>query len=246
MSATNPPSERINQLYRLVLRRPATARETDAGLNFIQSAATAPPPKPPEPVVTAWQYGFGAFDAASGRVTNFTALPHFTGDAWQGGPAWPDAKLGWVQLTAEGGHAGDDVAHAAIRRWVAPRAGAVSISGGVRHEETAGDGIRARLVSSRSGLLGEWILHNQKAEAKADAVPVQPGDTLDFLVDIHGTLNSDNFKWSPAIKMVVGTDGEWSAKREFRGPTQPPPPPLSAWEQYAQVLLLSNEFLFVD
>ena len=246
MSATNPPSERINQLYRLVLRRPATARETDAGLNFIQSAATAPPPKPPEPVVTAWQYGFGAFDAASGRVTNFTALPHFTGDAWQGGPAWPDAKLGWVQLTAEGGHAGDDVAHAAISRWVAPRAGAVSISGGVRHEETAGDGIRARLVSSRSGLLGEWILHNQKAEAKADAVPVQPGDTLDFLVDIHGTLNSDNFKWSPAIKMVVGTDGEWSAKREFCGPTQPPPPPLSAWEQYAQVILLSNEFLFVD
>jgi len=33
---------------------------------------------------------------------------YYTGEAWQGGPDWPDAKLGWVQLTAEGGHTGND------------------------------------------------------------------------------------------------------------------------------------------
>ncbi len=54
------------------------------------------------------------------RVTGFTALPHFTGSAWQGGAAWPDAKLGWVQLTATGGHPGNDRSHAAVRRWTAP------------------------------------------------------------------------------------------------------------------------------
>ena len=55
------------------------------------------------------------------RVASFEPLPHFTGAAWQGGAAWPDGKLGWVQLTAAGGHPGNDLAHAAIRRWTAPR-----------------------------------------------------------------------------------------------------------------------------
>ena len=41
-------------------------------------------------------------------------------------------------------------------------------------------------------------------------------------------------------------DGEalvWSAAADFRGPAAQP---LTAWEQYAQVLLLTNEFSFVD
>ena len=40
--------------------------------------------------------------------------------------------------------------------------------------------------------------------------------------------------------------GEWNGKKDFSGPPEPPPKPLSAWEKYAQVLLLSNEFMFVD
>ena len=62
------------------------------------------------------------------------------------------------------------------------------------------------------------------------------------MVDIGGTLNADQFLWAP----VITTEGKkWDAKAEFNGPT-PPPQLLTAWEQYAQVLLLSNEFLFVD
>ena len=57
--------------------------------------------EPAESVTAAdWSYGFGAYDEATQRVTGFTPLPHFTGNAWQGGEAWPDAALGWVQLTA--------------------------------------------------------------------------------------------------------------------------------------------------
>jgi hypothetical protein len=53
------------------------------------------------------------------------------------------------------------------------------------------------------------------------------------------------------VGLLDGEEGgpggmKWSAKSEFSGPLVPPPPPLSAWEKYAQVLLLSNEFLFID
>jgi hypothetical protein len=39
----------------------------------------------------------------------------------------------------------------------------------------------------------------------------------------------------------MGTE-EWSASKGFAGPSSA----VGAWEQYVQVLLLSNEFAFLD
>jgi hypothetical protein len=243
--------DRVRELYRTAFQREPTAEQLQAGLEFVRAAEpeVRPPASPPPP--TQWRYGFGAYDPSSQRITNFASLPHFTGDAWQGGAAWPDPRLGWVQITAEGGHAGDDLQHAAIRRWVAPQDGFVSIRGTVKHEHVPGDGITARIISSRHGLLGSWALHNEKAETSIARTEIRRGDTLDFVVDYRENLNSDMFKWAPLVGLLDGEEGgpggmKWSAKSEFSGPLVPPPPPLSAWEKYAQVLLLSNEFLFID
>jgi len=244
--------DRIRQLYQLVYQRPASSKQVELGLKFIKTALAEPPPEPPKPVVSVWQYGFGEYDEAEKRIKSFQPLPHFTGEAWQGGPKWPDQKLGWVQLTAEGGHAGNDLQHAAIRRWIAPRDGNVMIGGTVHHEHQEGDGVQARIISSRTGILGSWGLHNDKAEVKIQSTEVKKGDTLDFVVDFRANLNSDMFKWSPVIKPAKATratgedETEWNAKKDFAGPPAPPPAPLDAWEKYAHVLLLSNEFLFVD
>ena len=219
-----------------------------------KAAEALPPPEAPKPVISAWRYGYGEYDETSQRVKNFELLPHFTGEAWQGGANWPDPKLGWAQLTAEGGHAGNDLQHAAIRRWVAPVDGKLTISGEIKHEHKEGDGVRARIVSSRTGQLGSWTLQNKSEKTAVEAVEVQSGDTIDFVLDYHANLNSDDFKWAPVIKIsgVAGDGGggeyrkEWSARKEFSGPPEKPAEPLTPWEQYAQVLLLSNEFMFVD
>ena len=240
------PEKRVQQLYRALYQREPTRDQVKAALEFIASAPSLEPPAPPKPVVTPWQYGWGEYDSSSQRVKSFHPLPHFTGEAWQGGANWPDAKLGWVQLTAEGGHAGNDLQHAAIRRWVAPRDCVVSITGTLRHERREGDGIRGRIVSSRAGSLREWKLHNDKAEVKLEKVELNKGDTLDFVVDLAGGLNSNDFKWAPVIKAAESEPSEWSAKKDFAGPPPPPPQPLDPWEQYAQILFLSNEFVFVD
>ncbi|MFN7139696.1 MAG: hypothetical protein ACK4UN_10180, partial [Limisphaerales bacterium] len=62
----------------------------------------------------------------------------------------------------------------------------------------------------------------------------------------------DTFKWAPVINVVevkYGTPSptkkEWNATRDFDGPSRDHRP-LDAWEKYAQALLLSNEFIFVD
>jgi hypothetical protein len=251
------PTARIQKLYQLLFQRQPTSDQLRAGLQFIDNASKEPPPPPPpKPKPSDWQYGYGLFDETTSRIKDFHQLPHFTGDSWQGGPQWPDATLGWVRITADGGHAGNDFAHAAIRRWIAPRDCTISITGTVEHDVKEGNGIRARIVSSRSGELASYSLLSQSASTKFEPIDVKKGDTIDFMVDFKADLNSDQFKWAPIIKAAEKPQKadapkdqlvmDWNAKKDFSGPPPAPPTPLDAWGEYAQVLLLSNEFIFVD
>jgi mono/diheme cytochrome c family protein len=247
-----PPEPRIRELYRLLFGRAPSDRELSAGLRFTEGAIVEPVVVKPGP----WRYGFGEYDPKTERTANFTELPHFTGSAWQGGASWPDPTLGWVQLTAQGGHVGNDLKHAAVRRWVAPVDGTISISGTLAHKKKEGDGIRGKMISSRSGEIASFTLHNQEAETKLKGIEVKAGDAIDFLVDCRpaGEITWDEFSWAPVIKLekaaaaanaaaAAQKDQEWSAAGQFGGP---PPRPLTQWEKYAQALLLTNEFVFVD
>lgn len=249
-SAKAPSAEeRVQQLFRAAYQRNATPEQVAAALALVNAKESE---EQPTVSITAadWQYGYGEFDEAAKQTKGFKKLPYFNGSAWQGGSNWPDAKLGWVQLTADGGHAGNDLQHAAIRRWTAPRDMSVKIESTLKHETAAGDGVRGRLVSSRAGFVHEAKVHNSAAEFKADSLELKAGDTLDFAVDIGGTLNNDQFVWEVRISVVEpvaaseqATPKVWQSKTDFVGPrtTQ-----LDPWEQLAQVLFSTNEFLFVD
>jgi hypothetical protein len=243
------PGGRLRELYRLVLQRPPTATELAVGLEFLSAPQLEPPSRQPPPP-PAWRYGLGEYDEAGRRLVRFEPLGHWAGDAWQVGPALPDSRAGSLRLTREGGHPGKGAGQAAVRRWVAPRSGVVAISGKVRHEGQKGDGVLAAILSGRSGELGRWEVRDGEAEAKFDRVEIEAGDTIDFVVISRSDDEGDAFAWAPAIRMVEpsseGDQGEWKAADGFAGPPPEPPNPLTAWEEYVQALLLSNEFSFVD
>ena len=245
------PTERIERLFQRIYQRLPTPQQTAAALQFVSNPNTEQSP-PATPRQLAWQYGYGAVNEAGTQVQSFEPLPYFNGTAWQGGHSWPDKKLGWAQLTAEGGHPGNDHDHAVIRRWTAKRTGTVAIDSNARHEVAAGNGIRCWIISSRQGVLSQFTLHNSAQTLQIESVELQAGDTLDFVVDINGNLHSDQYLWSIAInerKTVAGTTADensslsWNSIKDFAGPQMSS---LKPWEQLAQVLLLSNEFLFVD
>ena len=80
---------------------------------------------------------------------------------------------------------------------------------------------------------------------------MQAGDTIDFVVDINANLNSDQYLWAPELILKTAPTeaeaaGTWSAARDFPKELTPPGPLLTAWEQLAQLLLISNELMFVD
>ncbi|MEA2708600.1 MAG: hypothetical protein QOF78_1201 [Phycisphaerales bacterium] len=251
-------AKRVNTLFRVALGRTPSKAELELGVKFV-TTEEAQPKSEIAVKQTPWQYGYGEFDEPSQRLKGFYPLPHFTGAIWQGGPALPDPKLTWVLLTRDGGHAGSTHALAAVRRWAAPRDVTVSVAGIVAHnlpKAGTGDGVRARLISSREGLLATWNIFNRSAETKISSITLKQGETLDFVVDNGRANNVDNdsFSWpvtitkQAAVEPVAGDDtgGSWSSVKEFTGPPAAPPNPMTPWEKFAQVLLESNEFVFVD
>jgi len=239
--ANADPAKRIQMLYRSVFGRTATSDEVGLGERFVAA------PSYEEPLATppsAWQYGFGEFDASAGRIKSFTPFTYFD-ESWQDAATLPDPIGGSARLLAAGGQPGEDPQHAVIRRWVSPVAGKIDIEGSLSHDQTdlpTGDGVRARIVSSRNGELASWIVNGSGAEAALTGITVEKGDAIDFVVDARADTENDAFTWAPKIRLE-GAEKEWNASADFRGPAAKP---LSVWERYAQVLLETNEFAFVD
>ena len=255
---TSDTSAGVDRLYASLYQRKPTAHEFQLATAFIDADPEKSLKKSPElssedgsaSHANAWSYGFGEFDEATGKVVGFSILPHFSGTAWQGGSGFPDATLGWMQLTAAGGHPGNDLKHAAVRRWTAPAAGHFRIRSKLIHEPTVGDGIRGFVSHSRGGLLRSAMVQHNSEPLDVDAMATEAGDTIDFVVDIRDGLNSDQFLWSPEVALESGAGSvaaaprdTWNAQADFRGP---PSVFLNRWGQLTQVLMLSNEFMFVD
>ena len=237
---TSDDAKRIRALYQVLFGRLPDAEEVALGRQYVHTT----PPAPPPPATPLWRYGYGRYEEDSQRVLAFTPLPAFANRTWHGLAGPPDPQLRWLLLTAEGGHPGADAAHAVVRRWTAPSDGAVKIGGMLKHAQEQGDGVRGRIVSSRSGLLGEWTVHHGEAATDVAETTVRKGDTLDFVVDCRADDGYDGFGWTPTITRLDGS-ASWSAQAQFHGPDEPLRR-MTNWERYAQALLMTNEFVYVD
>lgn len=233
------PETRIRELYRRIFGRAPEQVELSRGLRFVDLRANDQSPATTE----IWQAGFGGIDEATQRVGHFAPFPHWTGTAWQFGPKLPDSGNSYLHLNAAGGHVGNDLQHAAIRRWTAPQDATIAIEGTLAHPSTQGDGVRGRIVAARAGNLGDWVAEHGTVSTRVDRYEVKAGETIDFVVDGRSNPSFDTFTWSPVVRRIAPAPAEWKATAGFQGP---PTPPLNPWEEYAQVLLLTNEFMFVD
>lgn len=230
------PAEQVTQLYRAAHGRDPAPQELNDAIAFLTSVERTSKTANEK----SWRYGWGTVDDSTRQVT-FHELPHFEKDAWQGGSALPDPALGWTRLTADGGHPGD-AAHCVIRRWIAPRAGVVSVSGVLQHPSDKGDGVRGRILSS-SGVSSEWTVQHSEQSTTLTGIPVEPGTTIDFVTDFRTAIEHDDYHWKVTIELQSESaePQKWDSEANFSGPA-----PLSPLEQLAHVLLMSNEFAFVD
>jgi hypothetical protein len=238
------PTPSVADLFRQTYGRAPTAAETQLVEQFLSAASQDATVETPP----LWQFGYGEYDDVAKVLKSFTPLPHWTGTQWQGGPALPDPKLGWVLWNANGGHPGDRE-HAAVLRWTAPRDVTVVITGTLKHGHPEGDGVLAAVISPSDGEKGRWIVSNQSVETFLPAIPLKQGESLDFVVASRSSVTHDSFQWAPKLTAVErGTTFTWDLARDFPKSSdgRTTSAPLTAWEQLSQTLLLSNEFQFVD
>jgi len=178
-------------------------------------------PKIPPPIESAWKYGFGMFDIETNRTGSFTPLSHWNGSRWQFSKDLPDPGVGYCFLSDTGGHP-DVSSRAVIRRWVAPSSGVISVTGSLQHGSPNGDGVRGRVISSRSGLTGEWTAFNGSTSTPVSKINVEAGETIDFITDCREQHTSDSFNWPVTITLKIDghPDQILVAKDQFRGPPE--------------------------
>ncbi len=240
------PAAKVRSLYRQILARDPGAHELERALAYL---ARYPAHDVVMPEVSDWKYGFGEFDPASQRVTSFTALTRFTDQRLRGGTIG-GADVSGLEITSDGGKPA--TAKALVRRWTAPCDGAVDIYAELVATKKGGGGVVCRLVSSSVGLLGEWSAASSDTLTLRNGVQVKRGDTLDFLTSSADQKADESFVWAPTITMpglampgMPSMAMRWDARSNFMDPDKLPQP-IGAWEELAQVLLLSNEFACAD
>lgn len=251
------PAERVRGLYDRVLGRAPRSDELQLALDFLAARSEAADLDSPE-AKSAWSYGWGRVDTAAGRLKDFRELEVFVDGAWRASSHLPHPLAGPAELTAVGGHPGDGLHNAVVRRWTAPVGGNFNVSGDLHHTVGAyaerfdtTNGIRAWLISSRRGVIASWTLRGLSATTAFEDLEMEAGETLDFVVDSIDDYEDDGFRWAPAITETLSTEQKaagiaaraWDAAEDFRGPAVKP---VTAWEEYAQALLLTNELSFVD
>ncbi|GMW03120.1 MAG: hypothetical protein AMXMBFR84_42560 [Candidatus Hydrogenedentota bacterium] len=238
--SANDPDGQIQAIYQFAYQRCPDEDEVALAKVFLEQQAAKPAPVPP------WKYGYGSVSVEENRVTSFSLFPFFGSNTWKGGDAIPDPTLGWAMITDGGGHPGGASTQCTILRWTATDNGVAEVKGALKHGSDQGDGVTGFAVSSRGGIRWNSTVFNGESESHVEGIEVAAGDTIDFVVAAGANESFDSYEWTPRIVLRTSDGapiGEWESKKEFAGP---PPVPLTPWEQYAQVLLMTNEFLFVD
>ena len=122
----------------------------------------------------------------------------------------------------------------------------MTIDGNLEHPSDQGDGVCGRVASDRQGLVAEWTAHHGKTATRTGPLDVQAGEAIDLVTDCRDHPSFDGFRWAVAIRLEP-TDGSsprtWDSATGFSGPD---PEPLDRWQRLAHVLLLTNEFAFID
>ncbi len=242
-------SGRIVELYHRVLQREPTEKERQRAHDYL---AAYPPNDLVHPESRDWQYGYGSFDDGAKKVKDFAAITSFDGKAFKTTAKAASGKSSGVMLDAMGGDSGPSAALSTIRRWVAPLDGEIHITAELTHSDAKTEGVVARIVSSRTGELGEWKAKAQSVCTELLKVPVQKGDILDFIVSSQSDKDAGSYRWSPSIIVpgapmpgMPGMASRWDARVDFSDPGKPAKP-LSAWEELCQALLLSPEFSVLE
>ena len=236
----------VDRLFMRVLGRLPKNEERAAAVSLVSQPAAAL-----DPVVDPrflWVNGIGKINQEQ-AVESFEPMKVFEGNRWQpAGKVPTDPPFGHAFLERENGHTPRDPSLAVVRRFTAPFDGEVLISGQVGHRSKEGDGVR---VTIWVGGHKVWDENQKSSNRPFNSVSgrVKKGDAVDFVASCGSSDSFDSFflRVNLSLRNKEKTSVETNSVRHFGGPQNAlSTEPMDRLSQLAQVLLMSNEFAFID
>jgi hypothetical protein len=126
---------------------------------------------------------------------------------------WEGAEA-YLWLYATGGHPGNPTD--AVRRWVAPSAGTIQITGNANDTDAGGGaGVTVSIRKGSTVLWQQAIVNGNSTGFNYNVTTtVAAGEAIDFVINLGGgSNNNDSTGFDPTITYTTG------------GSTPPPPPP---------------------
>ncbi|MFD0716152.1 hypothetical protein [Paenibacillus sp. GCM10027626] len=171
-------------------------------------SAAVTPPNSAEASPAIYQASSG-FSSTQGA--NQWHYQYWDGTAYTNYPTYNSANNRWevagtfsnVYPNAHHPDSGKD----SVRKWVAPAAGVVRISGVVKKSDiTGGDGINAKILHNATTIYDQDVAYNDNVGYKTDAVrTVASGDAIYFRVNMKATNLNDGTLWDPKIEFTPTT-----------------------------------------
>ena len=137
----------------------------------------------------------------------FAPLAYRT-EEWYGSTFWMGAE--WARVGKDWQHPGDNTP--SVRRFVAPRAGHVRVTGRVAKLHLDGDGVRAAILHGDRQLWQAEIEGKDSTGVEPDLeLDVQAGERLRFVIQQRGTIFCDTTHWDPVVTYSDGVASQASA-----------------------------------
>ena len=111
-----------------------------------------------------------------------------------------------------------------------------------------GDGVVFSIHASGKIIYQTTQLHAKQTHGP-HIIPLRAGETLDLVATPGSSSSFDSFEWTATLQTTTpsGRSYERDTQNHFSGPfTKDKIQPLDRLEQLAQILILSNEFAFID
>jgi hypothetical protein len=245
---TEPAPDRIARLHRAVFAKEPSESDLRLGESFIAAFDGETSAMGKRQTNTEWSYGWGDIDPATKKVV-FHPFEHWIKNVWQVGKERPlkNDPLSYLFADNNGGaHPGHTSRESLIYEWRAPDDLSVSVSGEIfRPTVGKGNGVRVKVASTREGILFDQVLApaTDKMTVNLAEVKIARNECLYFIVDPHGNDSSfDSVRWNPQITDLGGRWPRWGMAESYSGPATL----ATTWGAYAQALLNTNRFLFID
>lgn len=129
--------------------------------------------------------------------TTYTDLTYQSAASrWDANGTYP-----WVSSNAQ--HPGNQAD--AVRTWVAPASGKVTITGTLQKGSAEGDGITATITKDTTSLWTQTIQTTTEVQPTGVTnIPVQQGTAIHFIVNRVGSISFDHTLWNPTIVFTPG------------------------------------------